>query len=100
MARIAVVEDDEAYRSQLRAYLRRFEEESGETLPVTEFADGMEITWDYSGAYDIVLMDIQMARMDWMQAAQKIRSLDKKLWQHRKMGQGFSVRNYGTRTVV
>ena len=77
MTRIAVVEDDSAYRRQLREYLQRYERESGEALSVTEFSDGLEIAEHYSSSYDIIFMDIQMSHLDGMQTAQRIRAQDK-----------------------
>lgn len=77
MTRIAVVEDDSAYRRQLREYLQRYERESGEALSVTEFSDGLEIAEHYSSSFDIIFMDIQMSHLDGMQTAQRIRAQDK-----------------------
>lgn len=76
MVRIAMVEDDEIYRSQLEEYIRRYEKESGESFRVSIFTDGAEIADDYRSNYDIILMDIEMRYMDGMTAAERIRVLD------------------------
>ncbi len=77
MIRVAVVEDDAAYRRQLSGYLLRYEQEHEEPIRITEFSSGIELTESYSANYDIILMDIQMNYMDGMQTAQWIRELDK-----------------------
>ncbi len=73
---IAVVEDEPLFAKQLEEYIRRYEKERGKKINITFFADGEDIVENYSGDYDVILMDIQMRFMDGMTAAQKIRSLD------------------------
>lgn len=73
---IAVVEDETLFAKQLDDYIHRYEEERGKQIKVTHFSDGEDITDNYSGDYDIILMDIQMRFMDGMTAAEKIRELD------------------------
>ena len=79
MIHIAIVEDEEMYSKQLNDYVKRYCEESGAAIKVTFFTDGDEIVLNYSGNYDIILMDIQMRFMDGMTAAEKIRQLDNKV---------------------
>lgn len=66
MIRIAIVEDDTGYRSQLGKYINQYQSDFSETVSVSEFSE-----------YDIILMDIQMKHMDGMQAAMRIRDMDK-----------------------
>lgn len=73
---IAVVEDEPLFAKQLEEYIRRYENERGKKINIMFFSDGEDIVENYSGAYDIILMDIQMQFMDGMTAAQRIRSLD------------------------
>ena len=77
MIRIAIVEDDTGYRSQLRKYIDQYQSDFSETVSVSEFSDGLEIVEKYKSEYDIILMDIQMKHMDGMQAAMRIRDMDK-----------------------
>ena len=63
MIRLALVEDDELYRSQLREYIDKYSAVSGEKFTVTEFSDGDEIALGYKAVYDIILMDIEMPRL-------------------------------------
>lgn len=79
MIRIALVEDDRGYADKLKEYLKRYEEESGEHLRISCFEDGEDIVTDYSGEYDIILMDIEMKFMDGMTCAEKIRQVDEEV---------------------
>ena len=76
LIRIAIVEDEAHYRTQLTEYLRQYGKERGLEFQILAFADGDEIAEDYDCTYDIVLLDIQMPFMDGMTAAEKIREKD------------------------
>ena len=76
MIRIALVEDEERYRSEFLEYLKRYEKESGQHFRISVFTDGDEITEGYKSDYDLILMDIAMRFMDGMTAAEQIRKLD------------------------
>ena len=60
MIRIAVVEDEELYISQLLQYLEDYQKEEKEEFQIKVFRDGDGITSDYKAQYDIILMDIQI----------------------------------------
>lgn len=77
MIRIAIVEDSAEVRDQLVGYLHRYERQFGRMFDLTTFADGDEIVSDYRAVYDIILLDIQMRRMDGMAAAEAIRKVDR-----------------------
>ena len=76
MIHIALVEDDEEYRSVILDYLHRYEAESGQRFQISSFTDGEEIVNGYKAVYDLILMDINMRFMDGMTAAEKIRMTD------------------------
>ncbi len=76
MLRIAIVEDDQIYRNEYRVYLDHYFKETGEVFSITEFTDGDGILENYKGDYDIILMDVEMAFVDGMTAAQEIRKMD------------------------
>jgi len=67
----------------------------GNRINVRVFPDGAEIVENYSGDFDIILMDIQMKYMDGMTAAEQIRKLYNtdipELW----AGMGRAVNNAG-----
>ena len=75
--RVAIVEDEREVREQLAEYLRRYERQFGRMFEVSLFEDGDEIVSDYRAVYDIILLDVQMRRMDGMAAAEAIRKVDK-----------------------
>lgn len=77
---IAVVEDQPEVRTCLAEYIERYFTENGTPYRITMFSDGDEILEDYQADYDLILMDIQMARMDGMRAAEKIRQLDEDVY--------------------
>ena len=76
MLRIAIVEDEASVRETLKSYIERFSEETGEHHVISEFQDGDEILDGYSAEYDLILLDIQMKRIDGYETAKKIRALD------------------------
>lgn len=77
MIRIAIVEDDKEVQAQLADYIRRYERQFGRMFELSLFDDGDEIVSDYRAVYDIILLDVQMRRMDGMAAAERIRQMDK-----------------------
>ena len=76
MIHIAIVEDDPEVQEQLIGYVHRYERQYGKMFELTAFADGDEIVSDYRAVYDIILLDIQMRRMDGMAAAEAIRKVN------------------------
>ena len=76
MVRIALVEDNANYRQELTGYLNRFSQECGEHFAISTFSDGAEVVEGYTADFDIILMDIAMAYMDGMSAAEAIRRVD------------------------
>ena len=77
MIRIAIVEDDVTYSTQLENYLHQYEVEFGEKFEISFYTDGAIISHDYHSQFDIILMDIEMRIMDGMSAAEAIRRVDK-----------------------
>lgn len=76
MLHIAIVEDDPRNQRELLAAVERYARENGEPFRTSVFSDGDEILEGYAANYDIILLDIQMRRMDGMRAAERIRELD------------------------
>ena len=76
MIRIAIVEDDRHDREALKKCLSRYEKENQVKFSLTEFQDGEDIVTDYTASYDLIILDIEMAFLNGMKAAEKIRELD------------------------
>lgn len=76
MLRVAIVEDDEATRAQLQSFLERYAQEHHVELQIFPFADGAEILERYQPIYNIILLDIEMPRLNGMDTAERIRTMD------------------------
>ena len=77
MIRIAAVDDNPHDLQLLQNYLKTYEENSKESFRISCFSDGKELLTDYRPVFDIILMDIEMAQIDGMTAAEEIRRTDK-----------------------
>lgn len=76
MIRIGIAEDDAASAALLVDYLRRYERGQDEQFQVTTFADGADVVAGYRPDFDILLLDIEMPRLDGFSAAERIRLVD------------------------
>lgn len=74
--RIGVVEDDPASCQRTLDFLNHYQQENDVQFTVSVFEDGETIVEKYSPVYDILLLDIEMAHMDGMEAARRIRERD------------------------
>lgn len=76
MIRVAIVEDEPLCAQQLQEYLSRYQKSSGESIEAVVYPDGMEAVEQYRPVFDILLLDIEMPRLDGMAAAKEIRRVD------------------------
>ena len=76
MYHVAIVEDEVSFATQLQEYLKQYEEENDVRFKVSVFGDGAEILEDYQPLYDIILLDIEMPKVNGMKAAEEIRAQD------------------------
>lgn len=78
MIHIAIVEDERDQLALLGKYVKQFSQEEGRPVFLHEFADGEDLLEDFApGKYDLLLLDIRMRRMDGMEAARRVREMDK-----------------------
>lgn len=77
MIRIAIVEDNKEDADRLNDYLHRYEKEHQEIFTISHYTDGDGIVENFKGQFDVIFMDVQMAFMDGMSAAEEIRKQDK-----------------------
>lgn len=77
--KIAVVEDEKAHRDLLISYLEAWGAQRGKSIELSSF-DSAESFWfaceEYSD-FDMLFLDIQMAGMDGMELAHKVRERDR-----------------------
>lgn len=76
MYHIAIAEDEMEFCEQLKGYLVQFEKENNVSFQVSVFGDGTEILENYKKGYDLILLDIQMPKLDGMTTAERIREMD------------------------
>lgn len=76
MYHIAIVEDEAEFAVQLQEFLKQYQKENDVPFKITVFGDGAEILEDYQPLYDIILLDIEMPKVNGMEAAEKIRKTD------------------------
>lgn len=79
MYRIAIVEDDREFTKELQEYLKQYSQENEQEFQVLTFSDGAEILEGYVPKYDLILLDIEMPKVNGMDAAEKIREMDEKV---------------------
>lgn len=76
MYHIAIVEDEADFTVQLQEFLHQYKKEHNLQLKISVFGDGAEILEDYQPLYDIILLDIEMPKVNGMDAAEQIRGMD------------------------
>ena len=76
MYHIAIVEDEAEFSAQLQEYIKEYQKEHDVPMKVSVFSDGAEILADYQPLYDIILLDIEMPKVNGMEAAEQIRKMD------------------------
>ena len=76
MLQIAVVEDEESTRSQLREFVEEYAREHKIQIQLCVFSDGSEILEEYRPIYDILFLDIDMPGINGMETAERIRTQD------------------------
>ncbi|WP_086314110.1 hypothetical protein A5821_001683 [Enterococcus sp. 7F3_DIV0205] len=74
--KIAICEDNQQERKRLKEFILRYSEEKNLLVNIDEYTDGIELIDNYNKLFDIVYLDIEMAMMDGMSAAEKLRKHD------------------------
>lgn len=76
MFTIAIVEDDEKYVDELKAFLKRYADTFKTEFFIKSYSDGEQFITNFKSDYDIIFMDIQMPYLNGFDAAKKLREFD------------------------
>ena len=74
--RTAIIEDIAENTKILLNHLQQYEKETGISIHITSFQNGMDFISDYHPVWDLILLDIEMPLMNGIETARKIRQLD------------------------
>ena len=77
MTNIAIIEDETEHADRLGEYLQRYSAEYREPLSVKVFDNAVAFLEKYAANYDIIFMDVKMPYMNGINAAHKLREMDK-----------------------
>lgn len=77
MINVAIVEDESEAAEILTQHLKRYAEEKGTQFHTVWFNNPVLFLERYKASYDIILMDIEMPHINGMDAAKKLRDMDK-----------------------
>ena len=80
MLRIAIVEDHAAERERLTEYVRTYGKQKDLELALDVYSDGQDLAdaYDAGEEKDLILLDIDMERLDGIATARKIRETDER----------------------
>lgn len=75
MLNIAIIEDEQIHMELLSGYIRTWSKEHGQDISIREFssAEGFLFVWEERKDFDVLFVDIQMAGMNGMEMAKKVR---------------------------
>lgn len=79
MIRIAIIEDDLSYQKLLKTYVQSFFESQGDAIQISLYCDGADFLESRPDHLDLILLDIDMPRMNGLETARQIRSFDEKV---------------------
>lgn len=79
MFKIAIVEDNEAAADKLKGFLERFGSENEENFEITVFKEAVGFLDGYRQIYDMVFMDIELPGINGLEAARRMRMVDRKI---------------------
>lgn len=79
MIAVAVCDDSNLILESMKKNLEEYAESKNEKIKICLYNSGEELLNNYTAQYDILFLDIKMPGMNGIEAAQKIRIIDKKV---------------------
>lgn len=79
MIRIGVLDDSVTDRENLKGHLETFFASNHITIKIIEFSDPISFVEKYEAKYDLIFFDVEMPKLNGIEAARKIRSMDDKV---------------------
>lgn len=76
MLQVAVLEDEQESRVQIKRCLERYQAENHAEWDMDYFSSGAELLFSGASGYDMLLMDIEMPQMSGMEVARRVRRED------------------------
>lgn len=101
MIHVTVCDDEKITRDSIVRALKRYSEESGTEMEITEFASADSLLNNYPKDIDLLLLDIYMPGIDGMDAARAIREFDQEVClifittMYQRAIEGYKVRAFG-----
>lgn len=77
MINVALIEDDDGAAEVIRKFLDRFTAEKRVKFNLARYGDAVGFLANFNSNFDIVLMDIELPDLSGMEAAKKLREIDK-----------------------
>ena len=71
MLQVAVLEDEQESRVQIKRCLERYQAENHAEWDMDYFSSGAELLFSGASGYDMLLMDIEMPQMSGMEVARR-----------------------------
>lgn len=102
MLHVAICDDERIFVEHLTGLLNQYAAETGETIKITAYYDGLELIEKYDPSIDLIFLDIQMKLVNGLKAAECIRQKDERvsiiflttLSQHGLEGYKYQAANY------
>jgi two-component system response regulator LytT len=79
MINVAIVEDDDSASILLEDYVQKYSQQKNIELNVKRYNEAISFLSDYRKVNDIIFMDIEMPNLNGIEAAKKIRKVDKQV---------------------